>query len=54
MMFPDGLIYDRPNNTYRTRRVNSLIAQIASLARVSGENEAENPQENDENYPQLA
>ena len=54
MIFPDGLTYDRQNSTYRTGRVNTLIAQIASLARVSSENETENPQQNDENSPRVA
>jgi len=54
MMFPDGLTYDRRNSIYRTGRANSLIAQIASLARVSEENETENSQQNDENSPRVA
>ncbi len=42
-IFPEGLAYDRANRTYRTCRVNSIIAQISQLARVSGENKKGNP-----------
>jgi len=54
MIFPDGLTYDRQNSTYRTGRVNTLIAQIASLARVSAENKTENSHHFVENSPRVA
>ena len=38
IMFPEGLNYGQPNSTYRTLPINSLIAQTANLARVSGGN----------------
>lgn len=37
-VFPEGISYDRENECYRTKRVNSIIAQIAHLARVSAKN----------------
>ena len=43
VVFPDGIGYDRQKECYRTPRINSIIAQIAELARVSGENKKGNP-----------
>ena len=43
VVFPEGIGYDRGNECYRTERVNSIIAQISQLARVSGENKKGNP-----------
>ncbi len=41
-LFPNGLVYDRQNEHYRTEKINSIIAQIAHLARVSEENKKGN------------
>lgn len=49
MMFPDGVEYDMDFQCYRTPRINSLILEIAGLARVSAENEKRNPPDKLEN-----
>jgi len=46
MAFPEGVEYDLVNRTYRTKRINTIILQIAQLARVSGDDKKENPCEN--------
>ncbi len=54
MVFPDGIEYDLENRCYRTKRVNSLIAQITHLARVSGENKKRNSASALQNSAQVA
>ncbi len=39
LVFPDGIIYDRQKGDYRTERINSVFALVASLARVSEQKE---------------
>ena len=38
MMFPEGILFDFKNDTYRTTRVNSIFALINSVSTVLGEN----------------
>jgi len=38
IMFPDGILYDREKNSYRTNKVNSVILLISSLSRSLGDN----------------
>lgn len=38
LIYPDGILYDKENNTVRTPRVNSLFAAIPYLAFISEEN----------------
>ena len=38
MVFPDGIAYDLKKQAYRTPRINTIILQIAHLARVSEKN----------------
>ncbi|MBP6730429.1 MAG: recombinase family protein [Chitinophagales bacterium] len=54
VIFPDGLAYDHPNHTYRTKRVNSVILQIAQLAQVSAENKKWNSSKIKENSARVA
>lgn len=54
MVFPDGIEYDLENRCYRTKRVNSLIAQISHLARVSSENKKRNSASALQNSAQVA
>ncbi len=42
IVFPEGLSYDLPNHTYRTKRVNSVILQVSHLAKVLAENKKGN------------
>jgi site-specific DNA recombinase len=37
LLFPDGICYDREKGQLRTERVNLVFAQIAELAKVSGD-----------------
>lgn len=39
IVFPDGIIYDRKNEVFRTEKVNEIFALIARLNSVTGENE---------------
>lgn len=54
MVFPEGIEYDLENRSYRTKRVNSLILQIAQLARVSTENKKRNSAIELQNSAQVA
>jgi site-specific DNA recombinase len=54
MIFPEGVEYDLENRTYRTRRVNTLILQIAQLARVSDEKKARNSASEEQNSARVA
>ena len=47
MMFPEGISYDLENRSYRTNRVNTVILQIAHLAKVLGKNKKRNPSKNE-------
>jgi len=38
LIYPEGILYNKPNDTVRTPRINSLFAPIPSLARISKEN----------------
>ena len=38
LMFPEGLMYNKENNTVRTFRVNNVFSLISSTARVLDEN----------------
>ncbi len=49
IVFPEGLTYDRPNEVYRTSRVNSVILQIAHLAKVSDGKKNGNSSKNKKN-----
>ena len=51
IVFPDGLSYDYSNQAYRTTRVNSIIAQISHLAKVSDENKKGNCSDIENNSP---
>ena len=42
LMFPEGLMYNKENNTVRTFRVNNVFSLIASTARVVDENKKGN------------
>ena len=42
LVFPDGILYDKENDTVRTERVNSLFLQIPLLARDIDENQKGN------------
>jgi site-specific DNA recombinase len=39
LVFPEGIVYDKKKGAFRTERVNSIFAVIASLTSVSGKNE---------------
>ena len=41
LMFPEGLMYNKENNTVRTFRVNNVFSLISSTARVLDENKKE-------------
>jgi hypothetical protein len=38
ILFPEGLLYNKQNDTVRTPRVNSVFSEMSLLASVSGEN----------------
>lgn len=38
LIYPDGILYNKENNTLRTPRVNSLFAAISYLSCISAEN----------------
>lgn len=46
LVFPEGMLYDKKNDQVLTTRVNQLFLEIASLSRVSAENEKGNSVEN--------
>jgi len=53
MAFPEDLTYDIDNRSYRTNRVNSVILQIAQLARVMEKDEKQNSSETEKNSAQV-
>jgi hypothetical protein len=36
LVFPDGILYDKQNDGFRTKKVNSVFSLIADLARDAG------------------
>lgn len=38
LVFPEGVVYDRKNNTFRTPKVNVIFELIAGLQRITEEN----------------
>jgi DNA invertase Pin-like site-specific DNA recombinase len=42
LLFPEGMFYNKENNTCRTQRVNSIFSAIAELSRVSKEYKKDN------------
>jgi site-specific DNA recombinase len=43
LVFPEGMLYDKKNDTVRTIRVNTLFREIAVQARVLDETKNDNP-----------
>ena len=43
MSIPEGMLYDKKNDTVRTIRVNTLFREIAVQARVLSETKNDNP-----------
>jgi hypothetical protein len=43
LVFPEGILYDKKNDTVRTNRVNTLFHEIAVQARVLAETKNDNP-----------
>jgi hypothetical protein len=46
LLFPDGLLYDKKNDTVRTNRINTLFHEIAVNTRGLGKRKKDNPQLN--------
>ena len=46
LLFPEGLLYDKKNDTVRTNRINTLFHEIAVNTRVLGKRKKDNPQLN--------
>jgi len=42
-VFPEGMLYDKKNDTVRTYRVNTLFHEIAIQAKVLAETKNDNP-----------
>ena len=42
LMFPEGILYNKENNTVRTFRVNNVFSLISSTARIVAENKKGN------------
>src|SRR5678815_2313018 len=49
LLFPDGLLYSKQNDTVRTPKVNALFQTIPLLARISGENKKSRFRKNGQN-----
>ena len=43
LVFPDGIVYNKKKGTVRTKRTNTLFAQIEPPQRVTDENKKGNP-----------
>jgi hypothetical protein len=43
LLFPDGLLYDKKNDTVRTNRINTLFHEIAVNTRSLGKRKKDNP-----------
>ena len=46
LIFPEGILYNKPKDTIRTPRINSLFSTIPILSRVSKENKRRNLKKN--------
>jgi hypothetical protein len=49
LIYPDGILYDKENNTLRTLRVNNLFTAISYLSYISAENKNGQPAQIDQN-----
>jgi hypothetical protein len=49
LIYPDGILYNKENNTVRTPRVNSLFTAISCLSYISTENKNGQPTQIDQN-----
>ena len=49
LIYPDGILYNKENNTVRTPRVNSLFAAISYLSCITAENKNGQPAQVDQN-----
>jgi hypothetical protein len=49
LIYPDGILYNKENNTLRTPRVNSLFTAISCLYYISAENKNGQPTQIDQN-----
>ena len=49
LIYPDGILYNKENNTVRTPRVNSLFTAISYLSYISAENKNGQPMQIDQN-----
>jgi len=49
LIYPDGILYNKENNTVRTPRVNSLFTAISYLSYISTENKNGQPTLIDQN-----
>ena len=46
LLFPEGLLYDKKNDTVRTNRINTLFHEIAVNTRGLDKRKKDNPQLN--------
>ena len=49
LIYPDGILYNKENNTVRTPRVNSIFTAISCLSYISTENKNGQPTQIDQN-----
>ena len=49
LIYPDGILYNKENNTVRTPRVNSIFTAISYLSYISAENKNGQPMQIDQN-----
>jgi hypothetical protein len=49
LIYPDGILYDKENNTLRTPIVNNLFTAISYLSYISAENKNGQPAQIDQN-----
>ncbi len=54
LIFPEGILYNKPKDSIRTPRINSLFSTIPILSRVSKENKRRNPKKNSLNSQLVA
>ena len=50
LIYPDGILYNKENNTVRTPRVNSLFTAISYLSYISAENKNGQPMQIDQDF----
>ena len=43
LVFPEGMLYDKKNDTVRTNRINTLFREIAIQSKVLAETKKDNP-----------